>query len=208
VGFLTFHVFEQIPETGEELAANLRLKVGITYVGGALSTFLRSSKSPMMMNMAERMELNCAIDCLTSPIRQKKVCLGYKIMADSFMNSEGLVSPEGKFQKTPVQIHKQYILSFQAGFLMANRSVLAPNMAVTVKAAVTAGLVTEWERQDFRSKRLQTISNAKGNLYERPSSSSSDKSVEEEGGDESLLTFKRLKAFLIQTKFIDNQYEP
>jgi hypothetical protein len=197
VGFLTFPVYEQIPETGEELSANLRFKVGITYVGGALSTFMRSSKSPMMMNLAQRMELDGAIDCISSTIGQKKVCLGYKFMADSFINSEGLLSPEGKFQAPPVQIHKQYLLSFPAGFLLAKRSVLAPNVAVTVKAAVTAGLVAEWERQDFRRKRLQTISNAKKkNIHQKPTS---DKSFEEEGGEEeSLLTFKHLKgAFLI-----------
>jgi hypothetical protein len=71
----------------------------------------------MMMNLAQRMELNGAIDCVKSTIGQKKVCFGYKFMADSFMNSEGLHSPEGKFQAPPVQIHKQYLLSFRAGFL-------------------------------------------------------------------------------------------
>jgi hypothetical protein len=121
-------------------------------------------------------------------------------MAQSFIHTDGLLSPEGRVQKkAPVQIHKQYLLSFPAGFLMAKRSVLAPNVGVTVKAAVTGGLVAEWERQDFRRKRLQSISNAKNkNIHQKPTSSS-DESVEEEGGEEeSLLTFKHLKgAFLI-----------
>jgi hypothetical protein len=39
VGFLTFPVYEPIPETGEELAANPDFKVGVTYIGGAFSTF-------------------------------------------------------------------------------------------------------------------------------------------------------------------------
>jgi hypothetical protein len=199
VGFLTFPVYEQIPETGEELVANRDFKVGITYVGGALNTFMRNSKSPMIMNLAQRMELNGAVDCLTSTIGEKKVCLGFKFMADSFMNSEGLLSPEGKLRKPQVKIHKQYLLSFKAGFLMAKRSVLAPNIAVTLKAVVTAGLVAEWERQDFRSKRLQTILNANKDIDQKPTSSDKISVDEEEDEEEeSLLTFKHLKgAFLI-----------
>jgi hypothetical protein len=194
VGFLTFPVYEKIPETGEELAVNPDFKVGITYIGGAFSTFLRTSKSPMMMNLANRMELNSPFHCIRSTINEKKVCLGYEIMAQSFISTEGLLSPEGRVQKAPVQIHKQYLLSFSAGFLMAKRSVLAPNVAATVKAALSAGFVAEWERQDLRNKRLQTISNTKNNLDKK--TSSSEKSVEEE--DDSLLTFKHLKgAFLI-----------
>jgi hypothetical protein len=194
VGFLTFPVYEKIPETGEELAANPDFKVGITYIGGAFSTFLRTSKSPMMMSLANRMELNSGFDCIRSTISEKKVCLGYEIIAQAFINTEGLLSPEGKFQKPPVQIHKQYLLSFSAGFLMEKRSVIVPNFSATVNAALSAGFVAEWERQDLRNKRLQTISNVKNNLDKKPSSR--EKSVEEEGG--SLLTFKHLKgAFLI-----------
>jgi hypothetical protein len=40
VGFLTFSVYEQIPETGGEPAANPDFKVWITYIGEAFSTFL------------------------------------------------------------------------------------------------------------------------------------------------------------------------
>jgi hypothetical protein len=199
VGFLTFPVYEKIPETGEELAANPDFKVGITYIGGAFSTFLRTSKSPMIMNLANRMELNSPFLCIRSSINEKKVCLGYEIMAQSFIHTDGLLSPEGRvLKKAPVQIHKQYLHSFPAGFLMAKRSVIVPNFSATVSAALSAGLLGEWERQDFRNKRLQTISNAKtNNNVDQKRSSSSDKSVgEEEGG--SLLTFKHLKgAFLI-----------
>jgi hypothetical protein len=106
VGFLTFPVYEKIPETGEELAANRDFKVGITYIGGAFSTFLRTSKSPMMMNLANRMELNSPFHCIRSTINEKKVCLGYEIMAQSFIHTDGLLSPEGKvLKKAPVQIH-------------------------------------------------------------------------------------------------------
>jgi hypothetical protein len=40
-----------------------------------------------------------------------------------------------RFQKAPVQIHKQYLLAFQLGFLMAKRSVLvlARNVAATLR---------------------------------------------------------------------------
>jgi hypothetical protein len=141
VGFLTFPVYEQIPETGEELAANPDFKVGITYIGGAFSTFLRTSKSPMIMNLANRMELNSPFLCIRSTIEEKKVCLGYEIMAQSFIHTDGLLSPEGRvLKKAPVQIHKQYLHSFPAGFLMAKRSVIVPNFSATVSAALNAGL--------------------------------------------------------------------
>jgi hypothetical protein len=153
----------------------------------------------MIMNLANRMELNSPFLCIRSTIEEKKVCLGYEIMAQSFIHTDGLLSPEGRvLKKAPVQIHKQYLHSFPAGFLMAKRSVIVPNFSATVSAALSAGLIGEWERQDFRNKRLQTISNAKtnNNIDQKPSLSS-DKSVgEDEGG--SLLTFKHLKgAFLI-----------
>jgi hypothetical protein len=60
----------------------------------------------MMMNSANRIELNSGFECIRSTISENKVCLGYEIMDYAFMNMDGLFSPEGKLQKkATVQSH-------------------------------------------------------------------------------------------------------
>jgi hypothetical protein len=86
------------------------------------------------------------------------VCIGYESFARSFINTEGLLSSDGKTQKPPVQIHQHQVFSSGAGLLMPKRSVLSPNVAGTVRAAISAGLISEWERQNLRVMRLATIS--------------------------------------------------
>jgi hypothetical protein len=163
VVFLAFPVYEQIPETGEELAANPDFKVGITCIGGAFRTFLRTSKSSMIMNSTNRMELNCGFHCIISTIAQyvrRRFALCMKTWPRRLsIRTVFFHLNEGKVQKkAPVHLH-----SFLAGLLMAKRSVIAPNFSATVIAALNAGLLEDWERQDFRNKRLQTFSNAKTN---------------------------------------------
>jgi hypothetical protein len=193
VGFLTFPVLENIPETGEELAANKKFKIGLTYLGGALSTLMRTSKVPMMKNLAGRMELNDGFSCVRSTITEKKVCIGYEILAKVFANTEVLLSNEGKRQKPPVQIHRHYLFSVAAGFQMPKGSVLAPNVADTVRAAISAGLVAEWERQDFRNLRLRVLSKRKRIVDLKSASARND-----DNNDETLMSFKHLQgAFLI-----------
>jgi hypothetical protein len=193
VGFLTFPIVENIPETGEELSANKKFKVGLTYLGGALNTLMRASTVSTMKNLAGRMELNNAFSCIRSTITEKKVCIGYEIIAKLFVNTEGLLSSEGKRQKPPVQIHRQYLFSVGAGFLMPKRSVLAPNVAEVVRAVTSAGLVAEWERQDFRNLRLRVLNNAKKIMDLKSASDGND-----ENEDETLMSFKHLQgAFMI-----------
>jgi hypothetical protein len=192
VGFLTFPVLEKIPESGEELAANPNFKVGITYIGGALISVLRGSKAPTIVNLVGRMELNDALTCIRSTITEKKVCIGYVSLTNSFINKEGLLSSEGKRQKPPVQIHQQALFSLRCGVLVSKRSVLAPNIAGTVRAAISAGLVAEWERQDYRKLRLQTLLKAQSSVDDK------DKTEASQEEEDDMMTLKNLKgAFLI-----------
>ncbi|CAG7831402.1 unnamed protein product [Allacma fusca] len=151
--FLVFPIHESAPQTFEELADS-DYDVGLRYIGGAGYNSFKTSQTPALKTIFQRMELvKDSLLCFEKALNSRFCCISYELQFE-YTVQRNLSDVYGR---TNLRVAPGRVFPVSVGLGVQKGSIFGEQVNWKVQASFETGLVKKWSDQDLIETHMKKL---------------------------------------------------